>query len=379
MRLPQLRVLKDAPTPDFVSCSQHDYCSSCTLFVKNGGRCEGCSQNHRAAMKPEFQWCQQQCHSCTGYKSTVTAVCCRSPLKNLYLDAVTKNPSNWNAPSFTYTERPLLQFKRKAIFYIGQKCNAKNVLGDALAGHEVVATNMKVVVKANGKGFQSGDLHDYLSLSKHTKIVLTSMDLDEHLERAWEEEFYLDPGLYESVGVSYWMPLAFSAYGDSDARMHRYYQLIRTLRCMESSKAHFVPAHYRAPGLRIDDLLLEVINKVPNLIFNAQFIGAADSDSMKTTLLAIKSWHAFAPAHCAFWIVGASTPAFFANVRKIVGERDVYFVSGKPLYMALYGQAMREDGNERDLSADEQPTKPELVQTNFKMFRRLVKTWNREL
>jgi hypothetical protein len=376
MRLPQLKVIQDE-TREPVHCSEHDYCSECTLFVRNGGRCEGCTPKHRKEMNQEFQWCYQQCHTCTGYKATVTAVCCRSSLKNMYLDAVTGNPDNWNEPIFSFTQREQLHFKRKAIFYVSQKCRTHAVIGDALAKHKVVATNMKVVVKPSGKGFVSNDLHDYLSLTKRTKIVLTTMDLDDHLEAAFKEEFYSDPSLYEKVGVSYWMPLAFSTFGGKDARMHHYYQFCRTYLCMQRSQAHFVPAYYRVPGMRLDDLILKALEKIPQLIFNAQFLGPATSDNLRHQLQLIMSWHLFAPKHVAFWIVGASTPNFFHNVRKIVGDRDVYYISGKPLYMSLWGQRMKDDGNERDLAEDDHPDKPALVADNYRKFRKLVKRWDK--
>lgn len=376
MRLPQLRVLKEELRSP-ISCQQHDYCGECSLYVKNGGRCEGCTKTHRAELSEEFQWCYQECHSCTGYKATVTAVCCRSPLKKMYLDAVTRNADDWNKPKFSYTKRELLSFPNKAIFLFGQKCNAKLIVEDALENLKVIATNMKVVVKPSGKGFVSNDLHDFLSLNKRTKIILTTMDIDEQLEKSWTEEFYDQPELYEKVGVSYWMPLAFSVYGDSDARMHQFYQFCRTNVATERSRAHFIPGYYLGRGLRLDDLILEALQHVPQVMFNAQFLGSATSDNFKTTLKSILRWHNFAPAHVAFWIVGASTPAFFHNVRKIVGNRDIYYVSGKPLYMALYGQRMKTDGNERDLEAHEHPSKPDLIRDNYRMFRQLVEKWDK--
>ena len=307
----------------------------------------------------------------------MTAVCCRSPLKNMYLDAVTQNPDDWNKPNYTYTSREQLTFKNKAIFHFGQKLNAKNTVGDALDAHPVIATNMKVVVKPNGKGFVSDDLHDFLSLNKKTKIILTTMDIDDHLEKAWEEEFYDKPETYEKAGISYWMPLAFSAWGDTEARMHQYYQFCRTSVATERSKPHFYAAYYRGPGLRLDDLILEALKYIPQLMFNCQVLGRASSDNMKDALIDIRDWHRFAPPHVAFWFVGASTPTFFHNVRKIVGDRDCYYVSGKPLYMTLWGQRMKEDGNERDLLPDDHPEKPDLVRENWTMFSKLVKRWDK--
>jgi hypothetical protein len=376
VRLPKLKVIQDEAREP-VHCSQHNYCGECTLFVDNGGRCEGCTKKHRAGMGPEWQWCHQTCHTCTGYKAEVTGICCRSPLKTMYLDAVTQNPDNWNAPHYEYTKRPILKFDTKAVFHFGQKCNAKNTVGSALMQHEIITTNMKVVVRPNGKGFVSDDLHDFLNLNKRTKIILTTMDIDSHLETAWEEGFYDRPELYEKVGVSYWMPLAFSTYGDRDARMHQYYQFCRTNIALSRSQAHFFPGYYQGAGLRLNDLILEALEYVPNVMFNAQFLGSAKTSVVKQTIGAIRRWHKLAPEYVSFWIVGASTPTFFHNVRKYVGDRDVYWVSPKPLYMALWGQQMRVDGNERDLEPHERPEKSQLVYDNYEMFRTLVKRWDK--
>lgn len=375
MRLPQLRVIQNE-VREPVSCSQHDYCSECKLFHKNGGRCEGCTKSHRAELAPNFKWCHQECHTCTGYKTDVTAVCCRSPLKNMYLDAVTRNAEDWNKPQFTYEKQPVLSFKNKAIAMLGNKCKFGQTIGDAFATHKVVATNMKVVVRPSGKEFVSDDLHDYLNLNKKTKILMTTMDIDSHLETAWKEELYTKPELFEKVGLSYWMPLAFSTYGDTDARMHQYYQFCRTQIATELGKAHFVPGYYLGAGLRLDDLILTALKKIPNVMFNAQFLGRGNSDNVKHTLSGIKRWHLFAPPETTFWIVGASTPTFFFNVRKLVGNRDVYWVSGKAQYMALYGQRMRIDGNETDLEPGDHPEKPDLVRDNYKMFRSLVEKYD---
>lgn len=374
MRLPQLKVLQNE-TREAVSCTQHDYCSECKLYEKNGGRCEGCTPNHRAQLKDEFVWCYQECHSCTGYKANVTAVCCRSPLKNMYLDAVTQNPDDWNAPKYDYTERERLSFDDKAIFHFGNKVKASVVVGDALRKHAVVATNLKVVLKPSAKGFVSDDLHDYLSLSKKTKIILTTMDIDDHLERAWSEGFYDRIAEYERVGVSYWMPLAFSTY-TGDAKMHSYYQFCRTQFATERSKPHFYAGYYRPIGLRLDDLHMKALEKIPQVMFNAQFLGSAKSENVERTLRFIAGWHELAPKKTAFWIVGASTPTFIHNVRRLCGKRDIYYVSSKPLYMTMWGQKMRTDGNERDLTKEEHPEKPELVHENYEMFKSIVNTYN---
>lgn len=375
MRLPQLRVLQPEKR-EAMSCKDFDYCGSCKLYEKNGGRCEGCTKNHRAALSPEFQQCYQECHTCTGYKVNVTAVCCRSPLKDMYLNAVTRNPDNWNKPHFEFTKQPLLEFKRKAIFHFGQKCNASNVIGDALIDHDVVGTNMKVVVKSSGKGFVLNDLHDFLSLNKRTKIILTTMDIDDRLEAAFTEEFYTKPETYTAAGLTYWMPLAFSSYG-GDAKMHRYYQFCRTMLATDQSKAHFLAGYYLQPGFKLDDLILEALGKIPQVMFNAQFLGSKNSENVMNTLKLIRRWHLLAPPNVAFWVVGASTPSFFHNVRKIVGDRDVYWLSGKPLYMTLWGQRMKPDGNERDLADDDHPEKPDLVRDNYKMFAKLVKQYDK--
>lgn len=370
MRLPKLKVIQNE-VRDPISCGQRDHCSSCKLYEKNGGRCEGCSSKHREVMTAEFQWCTQECHTCTGYKTNVTAICCRSPLKNMYLDAVTKGAKDWNNPKYKYKEQAKIEFDRKAIFYFNYGSPLQLTDGGKrnLVDHEVIAVNLSSV-KSLGKGFFSNDLHDYLCLKKKTKIILTTMTIDDHLERAFEDGFYERPEEMEKVGVSYWMPLAFSAYR-GDAKMHWFYQFCKTQICMEKSRPHFVPGYYLHLSFKFDDLILKSLEKIPQVMFNTQFV-TADENDFKMQLAKIQKWHFLAPSNVAFWFVGAVTPTIAHNLRKMCGKRDMYFVSGKPLYLAVHGKQLRPDGLEHKLPPHIRPNKLDLIHDNYKVYETIV-------
>lgn len=375
MRLPQLKVIQDE-VREPVSCTQHDYCSSCKLFHRNGGRCDGCTPQHRAELGQEFQWCHQECHSCTGYKTNVTAVCCRSPLKNMYLDAVTRNPDNWNELNYKYHDVDPIKYDRKAIFYFNYGSAMRITDGGKkghLVDHEVIAVSMKEV-KAQGKSFITNDLHDYLCLAKKTKIILTTMVIDDHLERAWTECWYeRQAEECERVGVKYWMPLAFSTY-NKDARMHSYYQFCRTQICTEASRAHFFAGN--VPWMKLDDVILKGVEKIPQVMFNTQLLPSDVKDPRFVSFFArMKWWHELVPKKVSFWFVGSVTPTFVHNLRKMCGKRDLYFVSGKPLYLAIHGKRLKPSGSEEKLADEVRADKLELIHDNYAVFERIVNSY----
>lgn len=376
MKLPKLKVLPDDPAREPVHCKEHDYCSECALYVNNGGRCEGCTPQHRESLRQEFRWCYQNCNTCTGYKTELTAICCRSPLKKMYLDAVTGNPDNWNEPVFQYTKRDVIKFDRKAIFYFNYG-SAMQVTGGGkrrLVDHEVVAVNLSSV-KALGKGFFSNDMHDYLCLDKKkTKLLLTTMSIDDHLDRAWEDGFFEKPEEIEKVGFSYWSAPAFTMFGDA-ARMYQYYQFCKIHRSAGTMQSHFIPGH-NLKGIRFDDLILRAVENVPQVMFNTQWLNN-DEARLKEYLTRFQRWHKLVPKNVAFWFVGAVTPTFIANTRRICEKRDLYFVAGKPLYLAVHGKRLRADGTERKLEVHERPDKLDLIHENYTVFENLVNTYGR--
>lgn len=350
-------------------CQGTSNCVSCSLYSKNGGRCGGCTRDHADAMHPNFQSCYQQCHTCTGYKVNVTAVCCRSPLKDIYMGAVSKGAADWNHPAYTYKERPVLKFKQRAVFYISSGGVNTIAPGDKRLvdeSHEVVAVNITRVWGSNG--FYSRDLKDYLHLAPSTKLVLMTMCLDDLLERGWEKEMYADPQDIQRVGVDYWMPLSFSGY-PKEAHMHQYYQTLRTLYVTEKMEAWWTTGDHNFPGINTDDLVQASAAKIPQMIFNMQFVN--NDALLKYHLLFLKHYHKIIPAHVPFWLVGATTATFMHNVRLQCGTRDLYFLSAKPLYLASKGQQLALSGS----STKSKLPKWDLLQENYRIFAKTVKEY----
>lgn len=362
MQLPRLKlpVLQKS-----VTCLGKDYCGSCSLHKSKGGRCEGCTDQHRAQLGDNFASCFQDCHNCAGFKTLYTAICCKSPLKDLYLTAVTKGAAGYNHPKYTYEERPAVAFKTKAILYIASSVNTVTGGGRVLPiSPEVVAVNLTRVWSKNG--FYTEDLKDYLSLSKSTKLLLMTMCIDDLLEDGWRTEMYADPDLFGRHGIDMWMPLSFSSY-PSEARMHQLYQFYRTLYATEKSHAWWTTGdHFMGSGLEIDDLYLECAAKIPQVVFNTQFI--SDEASMRHHLHLLRHAHAITPPHVSFWLVGSATPTFVHNVRAQTGSRDLYFLSPRPLMVTAKGQKLLASGKTAPDPAD----KLTLLSRNYETFARVV-------
>jgi hypothetical protein len=370
MHLPVLKSPPEGTVLDKSTCQGKDNCVTCQLYVNNGGRCEGCSPQKKAKLTENFQWCHKECHSCTGYEVKVTAICCRSPLKDMYMTAVTKGAADWNKPKYDYKERAKLKFKQRAVFYISSggvntiASGGAQLIGD---DHEVAAVNISRVWGSNG--FYSKDMKDYLHMSPKTKLILLSMSKDDLLERAWTKEMYADVENLQRVGFDFWHPLSFSAY-PNEARMHQYYQYLRTLYATEKSEAHFVSGDHYQVGLHLDDLYLESVKKVPQVVINTQFV--VDDETWKWHLGLLKHYHEITPPNVAFWLVGATTPTFLHNARKYCGHRDLYFMSAKPLYLASKGQQLTLGGK----SLKSTLPKLELVQENYRQFAQMVKQYS---
>lgn len=335
-----------------------------------------------ARVFPNFIQCYQECHKCTGYKVEVTAVCCRSPLKDAYLAAVTKNPQNYNAPKFDFKERPRLDFKSKSVFYISSGGVNTIAPGETrLVPDDLAYAAVNLTRVWGGNGFYSRDLKDYLHLPAKTKLILMTITLDDLLERAWSKEFYADPLAFSRVGLDAWMPLSFSSYLES-SHMHQYYQALRTHRCIDESHAWFATGDHSFPGLNINDIVLDAVSKIPQLIITPHGSYNMEKSVYDQTLTphpcgthlpAIKRLHALVPPHVAFWLVGpgAAEPSFMATVRRICGSRDLYWVSPKPFYLAAKGKALTAAGK---VAASALP-KLELVTYNNKMHDQLVRNY----
>lgn len=367
MRLP---VLKDSPST-MQTCHGKDYCGSCKLYVRNGGICSGCTTKHKEQMPPSMQFCAQTCSTCAGYKVSVPAVCCRSPHKELVFNALCGD--DWNKPVFANrVKRSVIALKQRGIMSIanGGGPSISRQAGKLLVDEsktEAVAVNLPMVY--SGRGFYSTDLHDYLRLPKKVKLLLLFMCMDDLLERYWDNETYRDVALHEKIGLSWWMPPAFSAYV-VEPHMHQYYQLVRTLKAAEQGQAWFTSGNFRRLGLRTDDMVLSSIKYAPQLIFNAQF-GVQD-EIVRRYYTDIQHYHKLLPHNIPFWIVGSATPPFMATVRSLVGTRVIYYVSANIYMSAIKGKRLFVNGKVRE---DPTSSRWDLIQTNTDNFRESVKRY----
>ena len=365
MKLPRLQPPKEGTLLDGSPC-RGQQCQECALhFKKPGGRCGGCTPQKRSGEAPSFLWCYKQCHTCVGFKIRTTGVCCRSPLRDMYMTAVSKGAENLNLPQFKFKQRAPLQFNQRAVFYISSggvntiASGGKQLIGD----HEVAAVNISRVWGSNG--FYSKDLKDYLHMSPNTKLILLAMSLDDLLERAWDKEMYADPTYIQSVGIDYWHPLSFSAY-PANTHMHQYYQYLRTLYATEKSEAWFVSGDHYQLDMQFDDLFLQSVDAIPQVVINTQFISS--DETLRWHLRLLRHYHKVAPARVSFWLVGAMNPTFMHNARAQCGTRAMYYFSSKPLYLASKGQELTLGGK----SIASSLPKLELVQLNYEMFAKMV-------
>lgn len=370
MRLPKLNVIHDE-VREPMSCREHDYCSDCALYKKNNGRCSGCTTAQHAVLDTGFQWCYQECHTCTGYKAQLTAICCRSPLKTMYLDAVTKGAKDWNQPDYHYRKRKLIKLKQRAIPHINFG-SCRNITDggkrELFPGAEAVAVSLQYV-KGRRSGFHSKDLHDYLCLSKQTKIILLTMDIDDELEANWDQEFY-GGDEYKEYGITYWMPLAFTA-SSTAAKMYNYYQFLRTQYATEQAQPHFHAGEYLGLGFDVEDLHQKATASIPNVIFNNQFLR---KETLPQMLLALKRWKSIVPEKASFWSVGTVTPTIAHNLKRLADAYPLYFIGSKPLYMAHTGKRLKLDGNDERIPRHQAIDKWELLQENYETFKQIVAT-----
>jgi hypothetical protein len=217
-----------------------------------------------------------------------------------------------------------------------------------------------------GDHFYSSNLKHYLKLAPHTKLLLTSMSIDDHLERGWEHEQY-GGEFYTNVGVDYWTPLAFSIWG-GEAKMHMYYQFLRMLYSAEKGEGWFVISSVPKSRLKIDDLLARWVAACPQVMFNTQV--ANNDQDIQGYMADVKWWDTFAPKDVAFWCVGATSPTFMHNLRKMAPGREFYWISGKPIYNANSGKLLRKDGGEA--TAPKDMPKKELLYLNMQTFEEMV-------
>lgn len=368
MKLAQLKVLREGTVVQPSACKGLESCKTCPLYKKNDGRCGGCTQSKQATMNPKYLECYQECHECTGFDAEVTAICCRSPLRDLHMTALTKG-SNWNKPEWRLRKRPILEFQQKAVFYISAgSLNALTVDDEYLVPEETEVVAVSLARVFTGKKFASYDMRDYLKIAKSTKLILLTMNRDDVLEKAWDREIY-DFEEYERIGFDHWMPIAFSSYYEEPA-MQQYYSFLRTMWTAEQSQAWFSNAGYLRNGLQLNDLLLRSDRAMPQWTFNGQFL--YDEEALQRFLISVKRMNSLVSGDHPFWIVGPSKPKFMHNVRRMVeATRPLYFVSANPHHYSTQGKEMGIAGKAQKSTLP----KPELLQRNIDAVQRMVKAY----
>ncbi len=367
MKLPVLTTPREDSVVSVSYCGGLDGCKECQMYKDNGGRCDGCTSSHQEKLADDYLACYKQCHTCTGFRAEVSAVCCRSPLKEIYMGAAAKG-DDWNKVEWDLKKRPKLKFDTKAIFYVS--AGSIGTLIEDPGGYlvpddtEVVAISLSRVMGAHS--FASKDIRDYLRIPPKTKMILLTMSKDDVLERAWEKCLYDKPELLQEVGFDYWMPLAFSSYR-SDSRMQQYHAFLKTMYASEKSEAWFFNGNFLRPGLDLADQFDVGVQATPQIIFNAQFI--TKDEILRHTLRETTWFNERYPKKVAFWYVGSVLPRFIHNVRKICGnKRPLYFVSANPQHYAAQGREMKISGNGVPTTID----RPELLRMNQKTFEKVV-------
>lgn len=349
------------------TCIGKDHCSECKLYSRNGGRCSGCTPLHKQALGDHFKACYQECNSCNvGYKVNTTAICCRSPLTESYLTALCRG-LDFNNPVFNPTKQAKLSFTQRAILNYAFGSLKQIAPEDSILfpDQEVVVSPLSYL-KGKGDLFYSHNLKEYLKLASSTKLIASTMSIDDHLEAAWEKEQYGGKEFYGRVGIDYWAPLAFSIFSNQ-AKMFQYYQLLRMLWSAEFGQSHFVIASVPKVSFEIKDLLETWLEACPQVMFNAQM---STNDSLLWYKGEVASWDKIASPDIPFWFIGASTPLFMVNIREVIPKREIYWVSSKPLWCANSGKIFRKDGGEA--RADFEIPKKQLLYQNVETFQNIV-------
>ncbi|HEX6901893.1 MAG TPA: hypothetical protein VF789_19385 [Thermoanaerobaculia bacterium] len=115
------------------------------------------------------------------------------------------------------------------------------------------------VMNLDGK-FRSRDLKDYLGLSAHQKLILSTAGPDDYMEMLWEKGEMLD---YRGHGFDEWFPAHFSVY-DNDSKFYQFFNARRQQLHARKVKSRFVwfrlgehvPVEWLGPILDCPSILL---------------------------------------------------------------------------------------------------------------------------
>jgi hypothetical protein len=335
-----------------------DPCSTCQL----GRVCvQGCRTRRTACAQ---KTCYRQCNDCGGGPlrhtgADVPAICCKAPLKDVYLSQVRKEHYN-------FTKREFIDLKQRSIV-ITQGSPGRVDRSPYPDKTSAIAVNIRHVWSR--RGWFSQDMRDYLKLeSKDTKLILLTATHDDVLERAWDAEAY--DADFKSLGFDYWQALEFSQYGDG-SNLNNLWQGYRTLSAIEASKAHFVdmlPSAVRVlEGKRPYRPWYDCGLVIPQVMVNWQFNSLRDVDNYRLVVSLVRRHLKCVPAK-AIWFIGVVSAEMVFNLQRAFPQHRCYFMSVNPWLAAHKGDEFTPVGR---LQKSKLP-KTELVLLNQRNYANLV-------
>ena len=336
-----------------------DPCSNCDLKDVCVRGC--CTEHHECIQRT----CYRECNDCGGGPrlretgANVPAVCCKSPLKDVYLSQVRKE-------HYSFTKRDRIKLKQRSIV-VTQGSPGRVDRSPYLEETRAIAVNLRHVW--SGRGWFSQDMRDYLKIeSKRTKLILLTATHDDVLERAWDAEVHNED--LESLGFTAWQALEFSQYGDY-SRFNNLWQGYRTLRAIESSKAHFstiVPNAVKMTSGRDSYRPWYDCGKaIPQVLVNWQFTSIRDVNAYRWMVAWVKRHVKRIPAR-SLWFMGVVSADMVYNLQRAFPDHKCYFLSVNPWLAAHKGDEFSEKGK---LKKSKLP-KTELVLLNQRNYANLV-------
>lgn len=351
--------LKLEATTNPITCDgANSKCDTCRIGPNGSGYCPGCN-GHCGFKGLSSMWkCNRECMTCGGgdaAPNTVPAICCKSPLADIALSKVDRD-------NYAWMKRPVIDLPQHGIV-VTQGAVGGRIKDPYPKETKAIAVNLRHVW--SGNGWFSKDMKDYLRIPRGVKLILLTMTHDDVLERAWDKELHEeDWGL---PGFDYWQPLTFSMY-HSDSKMNMYWQWRRTLHATERSAAWFSPLIPEHMTKKADEVTRVVTQNIPQVIFNAQFIG--DDDLLISYMKLVLRNHNAIDKRVPFWFVGISTRKIVRVFKSFLKGRQLYFLSTTPWLAGHKGSEYVVTGQTKKSMLP----KDELVLANQRAYMDMVET-----
>lgn len=356
-----LKVINE-PLSKPMSCFEGKHSEPCRECDLNSICSRGCNNAHYVCSQ---RTCYRECNDCGGgpiLKNTganVPAVCCKAPLKDVWLTQVKKE-------NYFFKPRKLITLKQRSI--IVTQGSPGRVDGCPYPKEaSAIAVNLRHVWST--RGWFSQDMRDYLKIdSPKTKLILLTATHDDVLERAWSCGVQHED--FKSLGFNYWQALEFSQYGEY-SRFNNIWQGYRSLYAVEASRAYF--------STQFPDALRVVQNKesyhpwyecgqaIPQFIINWQFTSLRDKDSYRAMVASIMRYIKRVPVK-SLWFMGVLSSEMVYNLQRAFLDYTCYFMSVTPWLAAHKGSELSMNGK---IQKSKLP-KTELVLLNQRNYANLV-------